>query len=844
MLLSSGTSVRYHDAIVRSIDIQRNHLIPTTFSSKYSADILTLCLCNHIRRFFSLQHKGMPVTNTKTQSTTRRRPRLERLLYFCHATPFILSATCSTYMLACTTTSFSPKYSRVHHHTYLPMVQTSGSKGLSRYFQAILSRTRERQRFVTGKYPVIVSVQENPTQKWLNKDSATSLLLVNDTNIDKSLASYDRFQWLDEVEREELHDRYASVSLELLAEVHMPKPGYVQVLSRFGAGASAEASREYGSTTRWNRWQNSTLYKELFLDELLLRRRHQELPPTKDRLWVTGFSLAGRKGFVKSMDVDSGHIESVNARSEAMTLWPNEVTSVPKRLITPPTSTVTDTTSAWEEDALLVSDGFLVPGKDRGGIYIIKNPGNPYSEWTVSLTDREGERWFYHRYVSFTVNKSFLYIYGILCRRFVFVFPHICNSTRAAWVDLTGDGRKSILTARAKLQKVADGTNDDKTSSLFGGRFSRVNEDERRPKNGQLVWLEMPRPHHFDEATGTPLEEDGTEFDPFSSGHLPWKERVLARGPDVMFNIADMDPLDNTIEVIASQFFDKKVTLHSIKRGPKPKITFSRVIDDRCGAAFGGILADLSENHSEAENPNGSIIIDSGSTVESLKPGDPFTHVLVTSHECNFAESKNHKSSTIDIHDASVLHHNARPTHHLGKTESLDGGSLFTYKVPQGKDAWKTKPWTRTTIASGFKVKGQIWNVINPGAPGFVYTFYAKLDDQRGGKRPLIAVAGDCSESAFIFRPERLEARSTNIADPEAQYKLMCEIKCGATVGSIGVGYDNLCSVEQEPGYAKLYIPCYEKDKILVFALGSGDDLHESDSGEELEWHHAKSVLV
>jgi len=392
------------------------------------------------------------------------------------------------------------------------MVQTMGSRGLSRYFQAILSRNRDRQRFVTGKYPVIVSVQENPTQKWLNKDSATSLLLVNDTTLDRSLASYDRFQWLDAVEQQELHDRYASISLELLAEVHMPKPGYVQILSSLGAGSSAEAVREHGSTTRWNRWQNSTLYQELFLDELLQRRKQQTpslaVLPTQDRLWVTGFSLAGRKGFVKSMDVDTGHIESVNARSEAMTLWPNELSNVPKNLI----GANSPGTYVLEDDALLVSDGFLVPGKDRGGIYVIQNPGNPHSEWTVSLTDREGERWFYHR---------------------------------AVWVDLTGDGRKSILTARAKLRKVAGSRTTD--GNPFGFRFNAggANDEDLRPKNGQLVWLEMPEPHHFDEATGTPLEEDGTEFDPFSLRHLPWREHVLARGPDVMFNIADMDTTDD-----------------------------------------------------------------------------------------------------------------------------------------------------------------------------------------------------------------------------------------------------------------------------------------------------------
>lgn len=90
----------------------------------------------------------------------------------------------------------------------------------------------------------------------------------------------------------------------------------------------------------------------------------------------------------------------------------------------------------------------------------------------------------------------------------IFLMSFFC---RAVWVDLTGDGRKSILTARAKLRKVQSHHSDEIETS--------------RPKNGQLVWLEMPKPHHFCEDTGTPLEEDGTAFDPFSARHLPWKER-------------------------------------------------------------------------------------------------------------------------------------------------------------------------------------------------------------------------------------------------------------------------------------------------------------------------------
>ena len=425
----------------------------------------------------------------------------------------------------------------------------------------------------------------------------------------------------------------------------------------------------------------------------------------------------------------------------------------------------------------------------------MKNPGNEKSEWSVCLTNPfTKNQWFYHR---------------------------------AVWVDLTGDGRQSILTARAKLRKVKDGSNNQ-----YNQYPQDVSIESSRPKNGQLVWLEMPKPHHYDEATGTPLEEDGTAFDPFSARHIPWKERVLATGPDVMFAVADIDSSDDTIEVLASQFFDKKVTLHSIQRGPKPAVSFSRVIDDRCGAAFGGILADLDSTSTGRSHR----VIDSGSTVNSLSPGDAFSHFLVTSHECDYDYDT--KSSTNANHHHESSENNSEKVLTNSKGEALRGGSLFAYRVPEGVDAWKSEPWLRTTVATGFRVKSQIWNVINPGAPGFCYTFHAHKDDNSKKKRPMIAVAGDCAESAFIFRPQQQQQRfndqndgNDNVVDHQAQYQLMCEFKCGATVGSIAVGYEDLCSAEQESGYAKIYVPCFEKDKVLVFALGSGEQGEKDDSG-------------
>ena len=69
-----------------------------------------------------------------------------------------------------------------------------------------------------------------------------------------------------------------------------------------------------------------------------------------------------------------------------------------------------------------------------------------------------------------------------------------------------------------------------------------------------------------------------------------------------------------------------------------------------------------------------------------------------------------------------------------------------------------------------------------------------------------------------------MDSDASGMRDPSTRYKLMVEIECGATVGSIGVGYDKFSSEEPETDYAKLYIPCYEKDKVLVFGLGSGED--------------------
>ena len=736
---------------------------------------------------------------------------------------------------------------------------TMGSKaldGLSKFHNSILSRGVSRQRFVTGRYPLTVTVTENPTRKWLA--AAETEILVNGTSPARGLASLDRFHWLDDAERKCLLESYAMVSLELLAEIHTERPGYLQILQGQGAGSLARTLQERqngdhdaqkfmsshelsgsvpfeslsgGSSFIEKRplaWQNNPWKRATAMLAERIQNKYSDTEQDSDRLWVTGFSLAGRQGVVQSIECDSGLMKSVSARTSNSILWPNEVQSIPYQLIEQNGFVAANSSNGTfnvgsdrmtpvipagpqrHQDALLVCDGFLVPGKDRGGLYVIKNPGNPEFEWTVRVTPNNGSA-----RVTTTRKAASSRFASTKTRKASSIATSVATTSsgsdrwfyhRAVWLDLTGDGRQSILTARCKVSTVLDRDQDIRiTSGIM--------------KSGELVWLECPLPPLVDVETGTALDYDGTVFDPLSSRHTPWKAHVLASGPDVMFSIADLDPQDDTIEVIASEFFRKRVSLYSIQRGPRPEVTFSRSIDEHCGAAFSSILADLEND--ERSSRSRPIVINSGSTVPSLKPGDEFSHLLVTSHECSYSESEKTEADGL-----STTNGQTASTVPVSTARDIEGGSLFAYRVPKGKGEWKTKPWVRSTVATGFKVKSKLGNMINPGAPGFVYTFHARKEDRKRTKRPFIAIAGDCAESAYILRPADYDRISggARLIDPKTQYELMVEIDCGATVGSIGVGYEDFSTAEQESGYAKLYIPCYEKDKILVFGLGSGED--------------------
>jgi len=701
----------------------------------------------------------------------------------------------------------------------------AATDGLSKFHRSILSTTTTRQRCVTGQYPLIITVEENPTRRWLSSGSpsksvATSQMIVNGTSVERSLASYERFQWLEDDERTQLHEGHTLFSMELLAEINIKKPGYVNIMPSSNAGFSAKRTKDAEGLFK-NRYrltydqrnehamngesEDAAGKRASAVKHELLERM---LEVEKERIWITGFSLTKQSGEVHFVDVESGTMGSINKNTASALRWPNEVNAVPIQRYNNEKGASGDKIEIMNDDALLVSDGFLVPGRDNGGLYVVSRPGHEMNEWRVCLAGGNGvdgllskletkkkhaddsvssdeDGWFYHRSI---------------------------------WIDLTGDGRQSVLTARAKrpsLLKKGDGS-----ASLS------VNE-ESLPAKAQLVWLERPIPHSYDKSTGTPLDKDGLIFDPFGPKHTPWKVRVLDEGPDVMFSVADMDTTDDTVEVFASQFFNKRLTLHSIQCGPNPKIVFRRTLDERCGASFSSLLANLDSTM----NSDTRKVIDSGSTVPTLEHGDCFSHLLITSHECTFADDDDiHASKGVDSDEfTGEVRMGNEPIPDSSTT--IDGGSLFSYRVPSGsgKDAWKTDPWLRSVIATGFRVKGQLGNMINPGAPGFCYTFYPTKEGPKllngALTRPLIGIAGDCAESAYILRPVNCDTGE----DPSANYALMCEIECGATVGSIGIGYEDFCYAPQQSGYAKIYIPQYENDKVLVFALGNGEDDESND---------------
>ena len=127
------------------------------------------------------------------------------------------------------------------------------------------------------------------------------------------------------------------------------------------------------------------------------------------------YVVPGLQDAVKHGEVPS--VEAIELQTPSFK-WPNEVAVVPQ--------------DVFGSRAIVVPDGFLVPMKNNGGIYVIKIDGVDVTKTTgtVELT-KEKNGYFYHT---------------------------------GFWVDLNGDGRKDFITARSNAKE--------------GG--------------GELIWLEHP----------------------------------------------------------------------------------------------------------------------------------------------------------------------------------------------------------------------------------------------------------------------------------------------------------------------------------------------------------------
>merc|ERR1711957_116154 len=137
-------------------------------------------------------------------------------------------------------------------------------------------------------------------------------------------------------------------------------------------------------------------------------------PLGKGAIYVT----AGLKDAVTNNTVKK--LKSVKVSGIGSFEWPNDIKVVP------------DDVFADTKRAIVVPDGFLVPGKANGGVYLITMDNSDVTKATKRQTMASNKNgYFYHM---------------------------------GYWVDMNGDGRKDFITAKSNMQ----------------------------PNEGKLVWYEHP----------------------------------------------------------------------------------------------------------------------------------------------------------------------------------------------------------------------------------------------------------------------------------------------------------------------------------------------------------------
>eukprot|EP00288_Rhodomonas_lens_P019088 CAMPEP_0177715440 /NCGR_PEP_ID=MMETSP0484_2-20121128/13994_1 /TAXON_ID=354590 /ORGANISM="Rhodomonas lens, Strain RHODO" /LENGTH=599 /DNA_ID=CAMNT_0019227437 /DNA_START=321 /DNA_END=2116 /DNA_ORIENTATION=- len=256
-------------------------------------------------------------------------------------------------------------------------------------------------------------------------------------------------------------------------------------------------------------------------------------------------------------------------------VWPNAVEFIPEGAL-----------DGVRAGSILVADGFLVPGKNDGNVWLVEDPGGA-QERAVMVTPKK-KTFFYHRAIPLSIN-----------------------------------GHQGILTARAC-----------KPINPF------------LPAVGELVWLEKP-----------------ATLDPLAEWNLPWREIVLAEGPDVMFEVVDLDESDSTVEIFAAEFFAQRLTLHSLawdERTKAPKVVQRDVLDDTLGQAYCVAVGDLE---------------------------GPRSHLLVTTHEDLPVQASTGSKALSFLSGRQSWSYTRMQTpkdcRELKPEEEVIGGSLFAYEIPE-----------------------------------------------------------------------------------------------------------------------------------------------------------------
>ena len=301
----------------------------------------------------------------------------------------------------------------------------------------------------------------------------------------------------------------------------------------------------------------------------------------------------------------------------------------------------------------------LCAGQNDGGLYAIRDP-HTINALPIRITATK-KGWFYHRAV------------------------HVKLPT----------GQEGILTARAKKPLLGRGIGELVWLSLpsdLDSCFPDIPVAE--PIVEDIPVKQRPTTRHttmHKKAIEVALTPPPPPSRPIASTS-PWVETILAEGPDVMFEVLDLDRSDDCLEVISAHFFGQKLSVHSIRAIPTaPFIEISAMKTlDTIGRPYGLCLATMTPTLRRTKEMESESIQSDLSSCDNSEP----THLLVSTHECSYdlPSAYNMALSALGgiypsiITGAAFAFRNGRQSVRPGLEDvetDVRGGSLFSYEIPR-----------------------------------------------------------------------------------------------------------------------------------------------------------------